>query len=191
MFESWIRFSRPAARRSASRPFREPGNVPLICCRLYTPAPEFYAAETLGTAMRRSAGRGNCTIGKDTQGNIYRRRSWRAPHAEDVYKRQPRYRCRLCGYPPPYLNFRGGYFSLCLQYWSQAFLELPASSMWRLFIIIDILFVIVIYTINTFFAGNFGWSKKRPRHAHVKTGQYIARVNYALKLRQDGQQQDR
>ena len=24
-----------------------------------------------------------------------------------------------------------------------------------------------------------------------KTGQYIARVNYALKLRQDGQQQDR
>lgn len=34
-----------------------------------------------------------------------------------------------------------------------------ASSMWRLFIIIDILFVIVIYTINTFFAGNFGWSK--------------------------------
>lgn len=93
--------------------------------------------------------------------------------------------------PPPYLNFRWGYFSLCLQYWSQAFLELPTSSMWRLFIIIDILFVIVTNTINTFFAGNFGWSKKRPRHAHVKTGQYIARVNYALKLRQDGQQQDR
>ena len=27
-------------------------NVPLICCRLYTPAPELYTAETLGTAMR-------------------------------------------------------------------------------------------------------------------------------------------
>jgi len=36
--------------------------------------------------MRLSAGRGNCTIGKDTQGNIYRRRSWRALHADQYFR---------------------------------------------------------------------------------------------------------
>jgi uncharacterized membrane protein YidH (DUF202 family) len=103
---------------------------------------------------------------------------------------QKRYRCRLCVYPPVF-KLPLGIFLLVLAVLVTSVLGAAASSMWRLFIIIDILFVIVIYTINTFFAGNFGWSKKRPRHAHVKTGQYIARVNYALKLRQDGQQQDR
>ena len=36
--------------------------------------------------MRLPAGRGDCTIGKDTQGNIYRRRSRRALRA-DQYSR--------------------------------------------------------------------------------------------------------
>lgn len=103
---------------------------------------------------------------------------------------RPRYRCRLCVYPPVF-KLPLGIFLLVLAVLVTSILGAAASSMWRLFIIIDILFVIVIYTINTFFAGNFGWSKKRPRHAHVKTGQYIARANYALKLRQDGQQQNR
>ena len=93
--------------------------------------------------------------------------------------------------PPPVFKLPLGIFLLVLAVLVTSILGAAASSMWRLFIIIDILFVIVTNTINTFFAGNFGWNKKRPRHAHVKTGQYIARVNYALKLRQDGQQQDR
>ena len=92
---------------------------------------------------------------------------------------------------PPVFKLPLGIFLLVLAVLVTSILGAAASSMWRLFIIIDILFVIVTNTINTFFAGNFGWSKKRPRHAHVKTGQYIARANYALKLRQDGQQQDR
>ena len=36
--------------------------------------------------MRRSAGHGDCTIGKDTQGNIYRRRSRRALRADQYFR---------------------------------------------------------------------------------------------------------
>ena len=36
--------------------------------------------------MRRSAGRGDCTIGKNTQGNIYRRRSRRALRADQYFR---------------------------------------------------------------------------------------------------------
>jgi hypothetical protein len=103
---------------------------------------------------------------------------------------RPRYRCRLCVYPPIF-KLPLGIFLLVLAVLATSVLGAAATSMWKLFIIIDILFVVVIYIINTFFAGNFGWSKKRPRHSHVKTGQYIARINYALKIRQDGQQHDR
>ena len=39
--------------------------------------------------MRRSAGRGDCTIGKDTQGNIYRRRSRRALRADQYFRTGP------------------------------------------------------------------------------------------------------
>ena len=39
--------------------------------------------------MRRSAGHGDCTIGKDTQGNIYRRRSRRALRADQYFRTGP------------------------------------------------------------------------------------------------------
>jgi len=39
--------------------------------------------------MRRSAGHGDCTIGKDTQGNIYRRLGRRAQRADQYFRTGP------------------------------------------------------------------------------------------------------
>ena len=120
-------------------------------------------------------------------GNVVRLVDFRFHHAKALKCPRDHDTDADFAFTPPVFKLPLGIFLLMLAVLVTSVLGAAASSMWRLFIIIDILFVIETNTINTFFAGNFGWSKKRPRHAHVKTGQYIARVNYALKLRQDGQ----
>ena len=57
-------------------------------------------------------------------GNVVRLVDFRFHHAKTLKCPRDHDTDADFAFIPPYLNFRWGYFSLCLQYWSQAFLEL-------------------------------------------------------------------
>lgn len=92
---------------------------------------------------------------------------------------------RVCIYPRVF-QLPLGIFFLSVIVCALCIMMALAIKSWTCVFVAGI-YLCAIYTLNIFFAGNFGWSKKRLRHQTVKTGLFVAQLNCILKTQKDAQ----